>query len=304
MLHWRLVLSMVFVPTMIALAWLDGQMPVRGVVLVPLAIIVSALAAQELIGLFASAGLRASRWVIHTGCVLVVLANGAAHWLDFAQHPAMGYWGLPALAFAIAVGIAFWDGIYRYKQPQDALSRFALATVGVAYVGWLMGFLVQLIWIGPGGRGDGTWGIFALLSLLIVVKLGDVGAYTVGRIVGQTKLAPAVSPGKTIEGLLGGLVFSWLGAAFTWIVLAPWVAGRPISFTPHSAWLAWSAFAVAANLAGTLGDLAESLLKRSVGRKDSSYWMPGFGGVLDILDSVLMAGPVAFCFWALEWVTL
>jgi phosphatidate cytidylyltransferase len=120
--------------------------------------------------------------------------------------------------------------------------------------------------------------------------MSDTGQYFVGRALGRHKLAPRVSPGKTWEGVGGGVVFGLIGAGLVF-----WLAGRF-----HVASVV--TFALALVPAGISGDLAESLIKRDVGVKDSSTWMPGFGGVLDLLDSLLVAAPVAYLFWALGWV--
>lgn len=300
MLHWRLILSGLFIPSLLLVVLLEHYSPVRGAVLAPVGLALANVAVQEMLGLFQSAGLRASRWVCHTGATVVIVATILPHCFPAMVTPAMGLWGWSALGLAAAIGLAFWDGIWRYREPPESLSRFGLATVVIAYVGWLFTFLFHLLWIGDGGLSTGDRGPFAIASLVLIVKLGDVGAYTVGRIMGRTKLAPRVSPGKTLEGFVGGLAFSLVGAWFAWRVLGPWWMNVPSTLP----WPQWCLFAAAAYAAGVLGDLAESLLKRSVGRKDSSLWMPGFGGVLDLVDSVLMAAPIAFLFWGLGWVRL
>jgi phosphatidate cytidylyltransferase len=107
-------------------------------------------------------------------------------------------------------------------------------------------------------------------------------------------MAPVLSPGKTIEGALGGIAFACLGSWLALDVLFPAMTGG--DELPPRLWLAYGAVI---GLCGMAGDLAESLLKRDVGRKDSSDWLPGFGGVLDLLDSVLFAAPVAYVWWNL-----
>jgi phosphatidate cytidylyltransferase len=134
-------------------------------------------------------------------------------------------------------------------------------------------------------------GVGAIASWIITVKMGDVGAYTVGRLIGRHKLCPRLSPGKTIEGAVGAVVFTCAGA---WASLA-WLAPAVMARHP---W-AWLPYGLVLGIAGMLGDLAESMLKRDVGLKDSSRWMPGFGGVLDILDSLLLSAPVAWLCWSL-----
>ena len=103
-------------------------------------------------------------------------------------------------------------------------------------------------------------------------------------------MAPLISPGKTIEGALGALCFACLAS---WIMIC-----RVLPRANPGPWWGWIAFGLLVGAAGMVGDLAESLLKRDVGRKDSSNWLPGFGGVLDIVDSLLLSAPVAWFCWA------
>ena len=130
-------------------------------------------------------------------------------------------------------------------------------------------------------------------SLVISAKCGDIGAYTLGRLFGKKKMMPRLSPGKTWAGAWGAILGAGFGAII-WLQLA----------TPQfdSSWVAprwyWSiAFGVVIGVAGLLGDLCESLIKRDVGQKDSAALLPGFGGLLDLLDSILFAGPVAYVLW-------
>ncbi len=102
------------------------------------------------------------------------------------------------------------------------------------------------------------------------------------------------SPKKTIEGGIGAILFGCLGSYVSLVWLGPLVAGKSF-VTP---WWAWLSYGVVLTLAGMFGDLAESLLKREAGAKDSSRWLPGLGGVLDLLDSILFAAPLAYAMWA------
>jgi phosphatidate cytidylyltransferase len=172
-----------------------------------------------------------------------------------------------------------------YTKPGGTVGGIAATCFAVVYVGLMFAFLVQLRL----ARGMG-----ALATLLIVVKMSDIGAYTVGRLIGRHKMAPRLSPGKTIEGACGALAFALLAswAAFHWLVPA-----LQLHWQRPCPWWGWVAFGILIGAAGMLGDLAESLIKRDVGRKDSSTWLPGFGGVLDMVDSVLLAAPVAWFWW-------
>jgi phosphatidate cytidylyltransferase len=134
-----------------------------------------------------------------------------------------------------------------------------------------------------------------LVSLIAVVKMGDSGAYTVGRLIGRHKMAPVLSPGKTWEGVAGAIGFAMLGA---WMVFRL----MPGSSTRTEFRWQWLVYGAIVGVAGLIGDLAESLIKRDAGRKDSSTWMPGFGGILDVLDSILFAAPIAWILWAIELV--
>jgi phosphatidate cytidylyltransferase len=174
----------------------------------------------------------------------------------------------------------------RYEKPGGVTVNIAAAVFAVVYVGLMLGFIVQLRMV---------WGIGALASLLIVVKFGDTGAFAVGRLFGRHKMAPKLSPGKTIEGALGGVLFS---CASSWAVFY-WLIPALSSASPQvGTWWRCVLFALLVCFAGMAGDLAESLIKRDAQRKDSSTWMPGLGGILDILDSTLLAGPVAYACWA------
>ena len=133
--------------------------------------------------------------------------------------------------------------------------------------------------------------------MIIAVKMGDTGAYTVGRLFGRQKLAPRLSPGKTVEGAVGAILFACAGAWLSFRFLGSSMV-FPAWKPPNSIAGGWWVYGLILGNAGMFGDLAESLIKRDVGRKDSSTWMPGFGGILDILDSLLLAAPVAWYCWS------
>ena len=277
MLRWRLILGAVFIAAIAGLCWLDYQSPMPGIWLMPLAILLSLLGSQEVLGMLAARDLRPSSSVVYGGNLLIVASNFVPVLLGHYGTNDWGFW-----AFSLAVLVAFVDEMRRYTQPGGVMQRLSLTTFALAYIGLLLTAVVQLRYV-LGAR----YGLLSLISLVAVVKLGDIGAYTVGRLFGRTRMAPVLSPGKTLEGAAGALVFACVGA---YLVIYAVPVLRPV-------WWAGVVFGLTVGAAGMLGDLAESLFKRDMGRKDSSTWLPGFGGVLDLLDSILFAAPVAYVVW-------
>ena len=289
MLRWRLILGAAFIGGIIGLCWLDHRLSPPGLVLLPLALALSLLASGEFLLLATARGLRPSRAVVYAGNLLIVAANAVPAWWLHGEADFLGRLGWPCAAFTVMVLAAFCREMARYDGPGRVMEQLSTTILALAYVGLLFSFLAQMRLL-----GNGMFGVPALASLVIVVKMGDTGAYTVGRLIGRHKLVPRLSPGKTVEGAIGGLAFACFGSwlAFHWLLpLATGSQAAPSSF-------GWLAYGLIVGVAGMLGDLAESLLKRDAGRKDSSDWMPGFGGVLDVLDSILFAAPVAYICWA------
>jgi phosphatidate cytidylyltransferase len=185
--------------------------------------------------------------------------------------------------------------MFRYLAPGKTINQFAISSFAVLYIGGLLGFLVQLRLLPINGdRFQG--GMLALFSMIAVVKFTDIGAYFAGKKWGTHKMAPTISPGKTWEGAAGGIT---LGVAMALFTLGP--LARMLGLPSERAWGVWLGGAIAygliVSITGMIGDLAESLLKRDAGMKDSSTWLPGFGGVLDLVDSLLLAAPVAYVLW-------
>jgi phosphatidate cytidylyltransferase len=188
---------------------------------------------------------------------------------------------LPWLSLAVVAAFFMLLAVYyrRYGLNQ-VLRDCGVGTFSLVYLGLLGAFAIRL-------RVD--YGVWALFMYVCTVKLSDVGAYTFGRLYGKHKFAPKLSPGKTWEGLAGAAV----AAAVVALVFS--LVGGPVIMT----WPLALLFGVIMAVVGQLGDLAESMLKRDAAVKDSSSMIPGFGGVLDILDSPLAAAPVAYIFFGI-----
>ena len=193
--------------------------------------------------------------------------------LEFTQGRAP----LAAFALAFAVMVLAWD--VARGRVEGAVARAGRAVLGLVYIGGLGTYLVAL-------RGRGMAPVFLLYSL---IWLGDTAAYFVGLAMGRRALNPRVSPGKTWEGALAALGASVLAGAVLGAAAVPWLGPAR-----------GAALGLVASVAGQLGDLIESLLKRDLGVKDSGSWIPGHGGALDRFDSLLLAAPAVYGFLALS----
>jgi phosphatidate cytidylyltransferase len=169
--------------------------------------------------------------------------------------------------------------LFRRHSLELVLSQVAMTFLAVTYAGLLLSFL-GLIRDLPTGS---AW----LLIVLATTFSADTAAYAVGHLLGRNKLAPRVSPGKTIEGFVGGLIAA-TGVAF----LSKYIFFREID-AKDCFWVGGIA-----GLIGPLGDLSESLIKRSVGVKDSGNLIPGHGGILDRVDALLFTSPLVYYYAA------
>lgn len=171
--------------------------------------------------------------------------------------------------------------VFSKKPLEDSLPSSAVAVLATTYVGMLGGSLIRL-------RGDFPVGWKLIFFLALVVWLGDSGAYYVGKSLGKRKLAARISPKKTVEGLIGGMVTSIVTAVII-----------HFTFFPEFPLLHAIIAGVILSFAGVVGDLAESMWKRSADVKDSGTLIPGHGGFLDRFDSILFTAPILYCYWTL-----
>lgn len=170
--------------------------------------------------------------------------------------------------------------VFRGVSVEEALPSSAIAVLATMYVGMLAGSLVRL-------RNDFPVGPKLVFFLLLVVWLGDAGAYYVGKRLGKHKLSPRISPKKTIEGLAGGVTMS--------VIVAVTIQ---LTFFHEMPLLHAVIMGIVLSLAGVVGDLAESMWKRSADVKDSGTLLPGHGGFLDRFDSILFTAPILYVYWA------
>jgi len=165
----------------------------------------------------------------------------------------------------------------RFDPKTPVAEIFYKQVTGLIYISLFLGHLILI----RNWNDGATWTFF----LMAVIIAGDAAAYYVGRAIGRHKLAPSISPGKTVEGAVGGLTANLVVGAFF----------KKCCF-PEFGWGYWIALIVVVGALGQTGDLVESMLKRSVGLKDSGGIFPGHGGFLDRIDALLFAAPVLYYF--------
>ena len=250
------------------------------------------LALVELVALLDAAGYEPPQVLtLVTGMTLVganllAVNDAAAGGLLATLLAAVDPPGIVA-ATLIAVLLLLAAAAFTRSDPRRGFVTWSMSSFGVAYVGLLLPAIVVVGHLAPPGGtaqtpvgllGLGSGGAWALMLILVVWGY-DSGAYLIGRVIGRRRLVDHISPSKTVEGLFGGLVVATIGAGIgaALVGLEPW---QPLVIGPL------------VGLAAQAGDLAESMLKRAAGRKESGFIVPGHGGILDRIDSFLFAAPV------------
>ena len=268
----RTAFAVVAAPLSIAVIWFGG---------LPLALLlalVSGIGAWELYRIAAEGGVKPLSWIGIALSAAVPLLVHMAHATQFA--PPISFVLLVVLALA---GISVWARGVNGRP----LAATAITVFGVLYTGAMLSFGYALRYHEYAGYGRAGGTALVMMPLLLTWS-SDTGAYFVGRSLGRHKLIPSVSPGKTVEGALGGIVLTVVVCfLFERFALRPYAE---LGLRTASVIL----FGVAISVTAQLGDLVESLFKREAGVKDSSRIIPGHGGVLDRFDSLLFVLPVAY----------
>ncbi len=274
-------MTLFFTGLVVVDGWLDGSLTssvstggIQATILCILIAILAVPAQLELARLISKTGPTIFKPIVIIASIL--LATGW-YWRQFFGKPLEFhlYYMLFILAFSL-FALLLHQGI-RFG-PGGAISNCAAGFFAIFYLGFLSGFVLGI-------RID--FGLWQLLMFVFTVKSSDIGAYTIGSLFGRRKFSPTISPGKSWEGLAGGVVFASIVA-----VLFSYFCGIMNL---------WSAVIFGAGFAifGQLADLAESMIKRDAEQKDSSQTVPGYGGILDIIDSPLATAPVAYLFFML-----
>ncbi len=205
--------------------------------------------------------------------------------LAIAASPLLGW---PTFALVLTLGTVLWLSacLVNPNELAEAAQRAALGALALVYIGALVAMLVATFAVSRQAAGQSfDSGRAGLLGVLVMVFMGDTGAYFAGKAMGRHKLYPLISPKKTVEGGIGGLVASIGGG----LIFATWLLpGTPL--------VQGAVLGAACGLFGQIGDFAESLFKRATGIKDSGALLPGHGGLLDRVDGVLFAAPVMYAY--------
>jgi phosphatidate cytidylyltransferase len=283
MLKYRLLFGTLIAAFLCALviagAWWDGSLtsspdddrPVQGTLLCIFLCLLLIPAHLELANFLKVKGIRLPLVTTVMGSIVL---SSRCYWNQLFSVPPDGPWVLMAFCFMLIVYAHYRQGGY-----EGMLLNCGGAALALLYLGLFSSFLIAI-------RVE--YGVWPLLMCVTVVKSSDIGAYTVGRLFGKHKLAPRLSPGKTWEGMIGAVVFAVIVA----VVFADRcnMMGRGLAIF----------FGMCMAVMGQMGDLIESMMKRDAQMKDSSTRIPGFGGVLDLMDSPLVIAPFAYCFFMIS----
>ncbi len=249
------------------IAWILFLAPLWVFALVTIGFILLAL--NEFFYLVELKGIVIERWI---GLAIGLLIPLSIYW-EF--EPTKGW----ELFFMVLVFLSLFLLQLTRRDSSQAIIGVSTALFGIFYVSWCFSFLIKLRLTNSSAVPDGRW---LVAYLLLVTKGGDIGAYTMGSLFGRHPLIRRISPSKTWEGAIGGLAFS-LGAALIAKLAFPNVALGHLLL-----------LGLLLGVLGQLGDLSESMIKRDCQVKDSGNLLPGMGGILDVIDSLLFTSPICY----------
>lgn len=223
------------------------------------------------------------RWGLFAGATLMVVTF--LYFIGVIPH-AHGQMPAKANDFEITIIIIFVLGLclrrFVARDVQDGLLAISTTLFGLLYVPWLLNFIAKIAFF-PAIEGR-----YYVLYFILVTKFSDVGAYVTGSLIGRHKMIPRISPGKTWEGFFGAILVSTGVSVLFARLLGSHLAGMNVL---HAIILG-----IILSVAAVIGDLIESLFKREAGVKDSGKLLPGIGGILDLLDSLLFNAPLMYLY--------
>ena len=302
MLKYRLITGPILIILFLLLVWADDNLdrlqlndffqglflgkenPPRGLLLFALALAVAPLAAKELSAIFRASGIASRTWLTSVAAMLGLILSYSIP----TQTPTTPGTGTTASIAILSTGIVivFLFSLITFSRQQNVEGVVAAAgavVFAMVYLGLMLGFFLAL------RREHSAW---LIVGVIFTTKACDTGAYFTGRLIGKHKMIPWLSPGKTWEGLAGGLITSAL-VGMGLAMASSWLP-EPYDNIP---WWIGIIGGIIFGAFGQLGDLIMSLFKRDAGIKDSSTILPGLGGILDVLDSPLLVAPIAYWFF-------
>jgi len=270
-----------FIAVVIFDGWMDGSLtagqaddkPIQGTVFCLLIALLAIPAQLELSKLAASKNLRVFTPVTIISSILFATKGYLQQFIEIRPDTCLIF-----LSAFVLFALLLYQ--YIFYKTSSVLANCGASYFSILYLGLLSSFCVGMrLEFGP----------WPLLMFVFVVKSADIGAYTIGSMFGKHKFSPKISPGKSWEGMAGAVAFAIIGAI-----------GFAVSCDIMSWWFA-IIFGVCLAFIGQIGDLVESMIKRDAEQKDSANKVPGFGGILDIIDSPLVAAPFGYLFFMLRF---
>ncbi|MHC5083263.1 MAG: phosphatidate cytidylyltransferase [Planctomycetota bacterium] len=282
MLKYRLLFGSIMIVVLLGLIFLDGyldgsltgdtpKISVQATIFAILVLLLAAPAQLELSKLIGQTGAVVFKSITIPASALLGIGFYLTQHFDTHRFFTMYLLLVPAISFlALFVVQAVKFG------TEGTIRNVSASFFSIMYLGFLCMFILGLRIV---------WGPWALLMFIFTIKSSDIGAYTLGRLFGKHKMAPRISPGKTWEGMGGAILFaaivSFCFSHFCGIMSPLWAV----------------VFGAVFGVLGQAGDLVESMIKRDAASKDSSSSIPGFGGILDVIDSPLATAPLAFAYF-------
>jgi phosphatidate cytidylyltransferase len=302
LLRHRLLSALIIISLSLCFVFLDAYLPIgqcHGFWVVPLGLYLIFGSALECTSLLRNSPFGPIDRPALIGCGGIMLASLIPlYWpLSGSPYPAdclLGELGWPMTAAVLALVGCFAWYLRDYQTGNNDFIRAVLAGWVAVYFGLCFAFWIALRMV-----GDSGWGLYLMVGTITITKFSDAGAYFAGRRFGKRKLCPNVSPGKTVEGLIGGM---FVAALVSWLYFSVFAPLRFDGGQVKASWLGVIGLGVLLTLSGLVGDLLQSIFKREVFAKDSGRLLPGLGGLWDVTDSLLPTAAVAYVIIVANWI--
>ena len=305
MLGQRLISAAIIISVTLLLVWLDyvlgteARLGRPGLVFGVVAILLTCAASLEIMDMWSTEKKPLNKSLAALAAtIMTAVCCAPLLWNDYPADCVIGKFGWSISGFIIAMVMVFFYEMYFFTRASDAEpEKTGIVTDRVARYVLCFGYLLMLFGFLAAHRtidGSNAIGMLSIIALIATVKMSDAFAYFAGKTFGKNKMAPHLSPKKTMEGAIGSVFGAWFASAIVIYVVAPFVFELESPLKPI--WWVF-VYGLLVTLAGMAGDLAESLFKRDANRKDSAKWLPGLGGILDVMDSLVFATPVSFFLW-------